>query len=74
VIKSRRNGWARHVARIGEKRKPKRKNHLEDPGIDVRIILKSILKTYGIVEPINLAQDRDIWRAVVHTVMNLQTP
>ena len=40
--------WAGHVARMGESRgvyrvlvgKPKGKNHLEDPGVDGRIILR----------------------------------
>jgi hypothetical protein len=47
VIKSRRMRWERHVAHIGEKRgayrvfegKPDGGDHLEDPGIDGRIIL-----------------------------------
>jgi len=48
VIKSRRMRWAGHVARMGESRgvyrvlmgKTGSKNHLEDPGIDGRIILR----------------------------------
>jgi hypothetical protein len=48
VIKSRRLRWAGHVARMGERRgvyralmgKPEGRNHLEDPGVDGRIILK----------------------------------
>jgi hypothetical protein len=48
VIKSRRMRWAGHVARMGEGRgacrilvrRPERRNHLEDPGVDGRIILK----------------------------------
>jgi hypothetical protein len=43
-IKSRRMGWAGHVARMGEGRnvyrvlvgKPERKNHLKDQGVDGR--------------------------------------
>jgi len=40
--------WVGHVARMGERRgiyrvlvgKPERKNHLEDPGVDGKIILR----------------------------------
>jgi hypothetical protein len=48
---------------------------LEDPGIDGRIILKLICKKRGGgLDWIDLAQDRDRWRAVVNAVMNLQVP
>jgi hypothetical protein len=49
MIKSRRMRWAEHVARTGERRcvyrgllgKPEgKKNHLGDPGLNGRIILK----------------------------------
>ena len=51
VIKSRRIRWAVHVARMGERRgvyrvlvgKPER-NHLGDPGLDGRIILRWIFR------------------------------
>jgi hypothetical protein len=47
-------------------------NHLEDPGVDGRIILKWIFKKWdGGMEWIDRAQDRDRWRAVVNAVMNL---
>jgi hypothetical protein len=44
--------WAGHVARIGEGRgayrilvgRPERRNHLEDPGVNGRIILKWTFK------------------------------
>jgi hypothetical protein len=52
VIKSRRLGWAGHIARMGESRDaykvlvgtPEGRNHLEDPGVEGRIILKCFLK------------------------------
>ena len=48
VIKSRRMRWAGHVARMGDSRvvyrvlvgKPERKNHLRDPFVDGRILLR----------------------------------
>jgi hypothetical protein len=44
----------------------KERNHLEDPGVAVRIILKEILKIgQKGVEWIQLAEDRDKWQAVV---------
>jgi hypothetical protein len=54
VIKSRRMRWTRHVARMGEGRgayrilvgRPEGRNHLEDPGVDGRIILKLIFKKW----------------------------
>jgi hypothetical protein len=50
-------------------------DHLEDPGVDGRIILKWISERLdGSMDWIDLAQDRDRWRAVVNTVMNLRVP
>jgi hypothetical protein len=47
--------------------------HLEDSGVDRRIILKWILEKWdGSMYWIDLAQDRDRWRAVVKAVMNLR--
>jgi len=44
----------------------KERDHLEDPGVDVRIIFKEILKTeWEGVEWIRLVPDRDKWQAVV---------
>jgi len=55
--------------------KPERKSRLEDPDVDGRIILRWIYrKGCGDVELIELAQDRDRWRAVVNAVMNLRVP
>jgi hypothetical protein len=48
---------------------------LEDPGIDGRIILKWILERLGGgADWIDLALDRDRWRALVYKVMNLRVP
>jgi hypothetical protein len=49
---------------------PKEKDHLEDQGIDG--IKMGLGEIGGGVEWIQLAQDRDRWRAVVSTVMNLR--
>jgi hypothetical protein len=48
-------------------------DHLGDPGVDGRIILKWVFKTWdGGVDWIELAQDRDRWQALVNAVMNLR--
>jgi hypothetical protein len=50
-------------------------DHLKDPGLDGRIILKWIFKKWdGGMDYIELAEDRDRWRALVNAVMNLQVP
>jgi hypothetical protein len=46
---------------------------LEDPGVDGRIILKWMFERLGGdgVEWIDLVQNRNMWRALVNTVMNI---
>jgi hypothetical protein len=52
--------------------KPEGKNHLEGPGVDRRIILKQIFRTWARgIGWINLPRNRDGWLAFVNTVMNL---
>jgi hypothetical protein len=84
MIKSRRMTLAEHVARIGEKRnayrilveKPEGKRPLGRPRCrwvdNIKIDLREIGRDG--VDWIDLAQDRDQWRAVVNTVMNLRVP
>jgi hypothetical protein len=81
-IKSRRMRWAGHVARMGEGRnvyralvgKPEGKRPLERPRRRWEDGIKMNLREigWGGVEWIHLAQDRDLWRAVVNAVMNLR--
>jgi hypothetical protein len=50
-------------------------DHFEEPGLDGRIILKCISEKWDRgLDWIDLAQDRDRWRAVVNAVMNLRIP
>ena len=56
VIKSRRMRWAGHVARMGDRRGVYRvlvgnlreRNHLEDPGVDGRMILRWIFRKWDV--------------------------
>ena len=81
VIKSRRMIWAGHVARTGREdvhvvfgwETLRGEDHLEDPGIDGKRLLKCILeKLDGGINWIDLNQDRDRWRAVVNEIMNFR--
>jgi hypothetical protein len=84
VIKSRRLRWAGHVARMGERRganrallgKPEGSRPLERPRRRWEDNIKMDLREVGCggVDWVDLAQDRDRWRAVVYTVMNLRIP
>ena len=52
-----------------------RTSHLEDTGVEDGIILKRIFDKWdGGIDCIDVAQDRDMWRAVVNEVMNLRVP
>jgi hypothetical protein len=84
MIKSRRMRWAGHVARMGEKRnayrimvgKPGGRRPLGRPRCRWVDLVKIDLRVIGwdVVDWIDLAQDRDQWRALVNTVMNLRVP
>jgi hypothetical protein len=52
----------------------KQRDHYEDQDLGGWIILKWILDRKGGVNWIELAQDRDQWRALLNTVMNLRLP
>ena len=54
----------------------KEEDHLGDRGVDGRIIVRWIFRKWGVgvVDWIELARDRDRWRALVSTVMNLRVP
>jgi len=84
VIKSRRMRWAGHVARMGNGRgvyrilvgKPEGRKPLGRPRRrwedNIRMDLREV--GCGCVDWMELAQDRDRWRALVSAVMNLRVP
>jgi hypothetical protein len=50
-------------------------DHLGDPGLDGRIILKLIFRNWDVgMDWIELAEDWDRWRDLVNAVMNLRVP
>ena len=84
VIKSRRMGWAEHVARMGEGRgvcmvlvgKPEGRRPLGRPRrrwvYNIRMDLQEV--GCGYMDWIGLAEDRESWRTLVSAVMNLRVP
>jgi hypothetical protein len=51
------------------------RDHLEDLGVDGRIILRWIFRKWGgDMDWIDLDQDRDRWRALVNAVMKFHVP
>jgi hypothetical protein len=82
IIESRRMRWAGHVARMGEKvnayrllvGKPEGKKPLGRPRCrwvdNIRMDLGEV--GWGDVDWIGVAQDRNRWRALVNSVLNLR--
>jgi hypothetical protein len=56
-------------------RKLRKRDHMGDTDIDGRTILRWMLRKWdGVMDWIDLAQDRDRRRALVNVVMNLHVP
>jgi hypothetical protein len=81
IIKLRRMRWTGHVARIREEKKnacrilvgkPEGKRPRRRWEDNIRMDLIEI--GWGGMKWIDLAQDRDQWRALVNTAMNLRVP
>jgi hypothetical protein len=84
IIKARRMRLAEHVARMGEKRNAYRllvekPEGRRPPGRPRRRWIENIRMDpvevgWGDVDWIGLAQERDRWRALVNSVLNLRAP
>jgi len=83
MVKSRRVRWAGHVAHMGEGRivhrvlvgKPEGKRPLGRPRRRWEDNIKMDLRKVGRVgDWMELAQDRNRWRALVNTVKNFRVP
>jgi hypothetical protein len=82
MIKSERMRYAGHVVRMGTKRsgystlvgKPERRRPLGRLRCEDNIKIDIREMGWGGMDWTDLAQDRDQWRALVNTVMNLRVP
>jgi hypothetical protein len=83
AIKSRRMRWAENVAYMGRGERHtgiwweilRKKDHLEDPDIGGKTLLKHIVKYWNEgLYLIDLAQNRDKLWALVRAVLNIQVP
>jgi hypothetical protein len=82
VVKSRRMRCAGHVACMGRREgytgcwwgNLREMGHWGDPHLVGRIILRWILRREGVGDWMELAHDRDRWRAPLSTVKKLRVP
>jgi hypothetical protein len=82
IIKSRRMKWAENVARMEENKnayripvgKPERSLGRPRNGWEGKSRMDFREMGWGVMDWIDLAQYRDLWRAPVNTVMNLRVP